>query len=670
MDLHPQLAQPQRAKELCGHLSSLVSNDACSIMIFTDGKGSYFGVSGGVSSPTELHFGNQELRRETKNPTAYSSVLLDVGENSNLRPEERAFLNDITGRFRPETGTIEGFQIVGKLTKPLDGSTVLEGAIPVGLPFSINNEDAYALILEHISGLEKVHNYKRSSDVTFYSQGDHPYARVSVDVSIPQSVSGLEFQQPGRLSVIFDLHAGDMAGYELMIDGKPVSVALPPTGELFQRIEGVLLSRLAELSPSPDQQGERGWIPLAAPQEGETLAFSAKLLRNSAENLATQIEGISAFLEPHLHHTMSEFSPHYNAPYASMPLGQFGARMIKAVARQSGILSEEEVGKLPLSVSELTSRVAATLRDPSAPVTREQINQVREVFQVIKIEAFKLPETYSDRYPALVAEFRAWRNGKPAMECRSGEVFDNVMEALRSGDLSYIMVAEQHPSLRLRVTADGVEYGVDLAVGDTYGHLNYALLRNGEKKEFSFDNEEAQVFSQITGMLAQEIDSQWDLSEQLGFPLNEVWKAWEDQRFEDLQNIPYSLLRAQGYRPSLRAGTPHLAHAPESVTPEVQRFNEMLIAGIQKIHEIGHVIVNWHSMSDHQQMGSYPDAYGPMSKERFAELYPNGIIGNNLLFAPRHVVGDASYPPEFYAVPFYLKRLGFSYNEESKEWQA
>lgn len=53
------------------------------------------------------------------------------------------------------------------------------------------------------------------------------------------------------------------------------------------------------------------------------------------------------------------------------------------------------------------------------------------------------------------------------------------------------------------------------------------------------------------------------------------------------------------------------------------------------------------------QTGELTNVYGPMRKERFAR---------------QELVGDTPYPPEFYAVPFYLKRLGYSYDEAKKVW--
>jgi hypothetical protein len=664
MEFPSQLANPQRAQQLAAHLSTLVSESSQSIIIFGDKQGNYLGLTGGVGSPTELRFANPHLQREFKNRGAYSSVMLDCDENQRLRPEECELLNDLASRFNRHTGEISGFEVIGKLTKPLDGSTQFEGKIPLGLPFALNNDDSYALLLRHIGGLEKIHDLKRSSDLTFYSVQDQPYARVTVPTTIPQSFSGLDYQQPAQLSVVFDLHAGATAGYELTVDGKPASESSSPSAAQWKQIEGVIVSRLGELSPSPDN-GEKGWVSFAAPRDADRDALTTAMARERAQTLAARIEGVAAFLEPHLQFKMSSLVPNLSGEYAGMSLGNFSVRMVNAAAQLSGLLRWEDQAGRELPLRSLTAHIASRLRDPSTTVTDEQLVQIEEVFDTLKFTAFNCPETYVDRYPALVA---ALQPGASVAISHSGEVFQEALDALQRGELSSMMAARRCGQLQIQVGADGTEYGVALTIGSGHGEISYSLFRNGAQREFSFNNEEAQVYNQINGMLGREIDSRWELGELLGFPLEDVWKAWEDERFEDLQNIPYRLLRAQGLRPSIRSGIPELTESREVVSPEGQKFNEMLLAGIKKVHEIGHVIVNWHSMSYRTQIGEHADVYGPMSKERFAELYPKGIIGNNLLFARQELVGDTPYPPEFYAVPFYLSRLGYSYDEANKEW--
>jgi hypothetical protein len=665
MDLPSQLANSTSFKRLADHLSSLVSESSQTIVVLRGADGNYLGLTGGIASPSELRFANPALQSQFKNPAAYSSVLLDSDENHTLRPEERNFLSKLAHSFDPHTGSLPGWEVVAKLTKPLDGSTSLEGAIPVGLPFAINNESSYALILEHLGGLQKIHELQTSSDLVFYSEKDHPYARVTVPTSITQSLNGLEYHQPAQLHVVFDLHSSTTAGYEVAVQGKTLSNAPLPGAEEWKRIEGVLLSKLAELSPSPDT-GEKGWITFAAPRKSDTIAINAAIHRQRSEALATHIERFTSLLEPHQSIPMQNLAPHLPGEYAAMSFGQFGFRMMIAAASHCGLVRDSEKRSLTPTLQSVTSLIASRLREPAVGVSFDEMDKLEDLLSTLKMTAFNQPETYTQRYPALAAALPA---GTTIALSRSGDVFQDSLEALRNGDLSYIMAARGCAQLQLRVEIDGTEYAADLSVGGKHGQISYTIFTNPEQREFAFNNEESQVYNQVYAMLGREIDSYWELGNQLGFSLDEVWKVWKHPHYEDRQNIPHKLLRAQGFRASIRGGVPHFIESPEEVSPEVRSFNEMLIAGIQKVHEIGHVIVNWNSMSNMNQTGKHADAYGPMSKERFEELYPNGIISNNLLFARQELVGDTRYPPEFYAVPFYLKSLGYQYDASRREWR-
>jgi hypothetical protein len=437
-----QLANPLRAQELAHHLATLVSSSAQSIIILSDGKGTYLGLSGGQGTPTELRFANPTLQADFNNPSAYSSVWLDIEKNNVLRAEECAFLNDIASRFCPKARTIAGFSPIAILSRSLNGETNLQGSIPLELPFSLNSDALYALVLQHIAQLSRVKNISQKGEIILYSEENNPFARVELDTTITQIQNGLSYKQPARLSVVFDLTAGELTGYECTVDGK--RVAIPLTAEQYRPLEAILLRNLAQLASDQSREDGRNWIEFNVPAEAQKLAHERAILQQSIDQLLSRIEQTITLLEPHLHYRMSDLYPKMGESHRNMALGRYGVRVVTTQARSVGLFDDNDLSGYELSLRELGDRITHVLNDTARTITPAHIKTIDSVFHTLKIAVYEKPEVRQKRYPLLSEAFR----GK-ALDgtIRSADTILEALRALHHEDLSYIMVAEKTGNL-------------------------------------------------------------------------------------------------------------------------------------------------------------------------------------------------------------------------------
>lgn len=500
MQFASQLTNPQRAQELAHHLSALVSGSAQSIIIFSDGQGTYLGLSGGLGTPTQLRFANPTLQADLNNPAAYSSVWLDIEENNALRPEERAFLNDIAERFCSKSGTISGFSPIAVLSKSLNGGTSLEGSIPLELPFSLNSDALHALVLQHIARLAKAQNRTLVDEITLYSVESNPFARVEFESTITQNQSGLSYQQSARISVVFDLSAGELVGYECTVNGK--RVAMPLVAEQYRRLEGILLRNLAHLASTQIQHDGKNWIEFDVPSEAQKLAEERAILQRSVDRLVHRIEQTTTLLEPNLHCRMSEIYPKFGEPHRDMALGRYGVRVVTTQARSVGLFDDNDWSGYELSFRELANRIIHVVNDSGRTITPEHIKSIDTVFHTLKIAVYERPEVRSKRYPNLCAALRG-----QALDgaIRSAETILEALRALQNEELSYIMVAEKTANLDLCLHSNSSPLMIQLRLGEEYGEMSCTLYKDGDAVAHLPSHEGESLFSQVTTWLDKEI---------------------------------------------------------------------------------------------------------------------------------------------------------------------
>jgi hypothetical protein len=166
----------------------------------------------------------------------------------------------------------------------------------------------------------------------------------------------------------------------------------------------------------------------------------------------------------------------------------------------------------------------------------------------------------------------------------------------------------------------------------------------------------------------------FELDRVVGLDVSEVWKCHDGDVDAVRDAAACELLSAWGYRVALVDGVLQVVLSSARLSPLQEEFKDEVIAGLKTLRDIGHVVVVWNALPD-RYMGlsdEKPERYGPMSKENFNELYPSGVRGNRFPSgtpaSAYKAVGNTSYPPEFYAVPFYLKRLGYTFNPRTKAW--
>ena len=90
-----------------------------------------------------------------------------------------------------------------------------------------------------------------------------------------------------------------------------------------------------------------------------------------------------------------------------------------------------------------------------------------------------------------------------------------------------------------------------------------------------------------------------------------------------------------------------------------------ILEGIKFMAEHDYVIVDEGCLGDSSLNGT-AEKWGPQAYSQFQENFPNGILGHNLLPYARvhHVENLPGLPREFYEIPDFLERQGYTYKKD------
>lgn len=661
MDFQGQLEQPVKAQQLAALLATTTADSSCSLSLyFNKTTNDYFTVTGGVDSPVIINFANSSLKLQYNNPFAHSSVMLDIAENSQLRPEESKYLNTLVAAFNPDSQGIVGYERIALIGKTLDGQLHFEGQIPLGLPFPLNSTSTTCLLLQHLQRLNNPLKSNRSSTVRFFDREDRPYASVEFATTALQYSHGLPYQQPIQKSVIYDLQTYEVAGFECKIQGRPVQVTRDISAGDHSQIDQILISRIAELSEfSAKTQGSNPTITLAQLDDS---SFNIALSKSYSEKIIIHLEKILTQIEPYLGLPL----PENLAAFRLTNLASLAATVFFHKAIEANLIEGSELKGKPVSTRGLIQLIQQKILTTGDKTTHEHLNGLVGTIDHLKNIVFQAePGILLRRYPELASALSN-KGQSASLEVTNGALFNQALDALKAEELSHLMTISHCQSLQFRIFADGHVHVFDFSTTSNFRKISYSL---DSGKEFGPDQDELFVHSRVSLLLGQEAQSHFDLSTILGFDLYSVWKCCDSDNYSSYHRVPLILIDSLGFKPAFVDENLQIIKSKHYPSDEVSLFNSMLIAGLKKMSEIGHVTVNWHSMANLQQLGELPDNYGPMSSETFKRIYPSGIITNNLLASAYKNVGEKHYPPEFYAIPFYLERLGYEFNESLKKWE-
>jgi hypothetical protein len=163
----------------------------------------------------------------------------------------------------------------------------------------------------------------------------------------------------------------------------------------------------------------------------------------------------------------------------------------------------------------------------------------------------------------------------------------------------------------------------------------------------------------------------------LGFSIDQVWQGWFDNNNTSmLDRTAASLLYGLGYSLDPTAISSNFMSIQRSDYPIIK---QEVLAGMKCMQENSFLVVDYGAFGGTKSKYTSSD-WGPMDKERFNELYPQGVIGNDLLaswFSPTMGVvtpqtffaeGHPPMPTEIMQIPVFLRDKGFKFDRDQDKW--